>query len=320
MTDDTNIDKPVSLPVYELFAALLEAQKQLASVGKDATNHFDNFKYASSDGMIAACRVALHKCGLVLRRSSWRLDPGVGEYGMVVSTMVLSHPKSNSSLVDEVPWFVVPMKGKPIDKALAGALTTALSYYLRDLLQVPREDSEEEHQNSRDDRGYEPRHGDWKKDQEQRSPQAPPQNQPYKPPLKGVDSLRARVAADAALQLTAPDPKTTHGIGGPLPVGAAAKPLPTEGGFAEDWRPIKFHYVDQKTSASGKVYVAAKTIDGTRYVCFEDRLLDVLLAHGTQGVEIVSSPGEGNNPARILAVREVVQTQTQTYDDGGIPF
>jgi hypothetical protein len=56
---------------------------------------------------------------------------------------------------DEIAWVCVPEKGRPIDKSLAGCLTSSLNYWLRDLLLVPREDENE--MDRRDDRAYEPR-------------------------------------------------------------------------------------------------------------------------------------------------------------------
>ena len=35
---------------------------------------------------------------------------------------------------------IIEDKGRPLDKALAGALTTSLAYYLRDLLLIPKQD------------------------------------------------------------------------------------------------------------------------------------------------------------------------------------
>jgi len=136
-----------------LDAALLRAQSTLKAVGKDATNSFHRYNYTSSEGMLSACREALHSAGLVVRRTHWTIEPG-GEFGTLVSWIVCAHPASGTELKDSVAWPIVPEKGRPLDKAVAGALTTSLNYYLRDLLQVPRE---EETMDYRDDREREVR-------------------------------------------------------------------------------------------------------------------------------------------------------------------
>jgi len=137
-----------------LASALLAAQKALPSVGKDAKNSFHHYSYVSAEAMIGACRDALHGANLTVRRAGWKFD-GSPEGGIVNSTFVLTHGPTGESVSDEIAWICVPEKGRPIDKAMAGALTSSLGYYLRDLLLVPREDESE--MDRRDDRTYEPR-------------------------------------------------------------------------------------------------------------------------------------------------------------------
>jgi len=137
-----------------LASALLAAQKALPSVGKDAKNSFHHYSYVSAEAMIGACRDALHGAGLTVRRAGWKYD-GSPEGGIVNSTFVLTHGPTGESVSDEIAWICVPEKGRPIDKAMAGALTSSLGYYLRDLLLVPREDESE--MDRRDDTKYEPR-------------------------------------------------------------------------------------------------------------------------------------------------------------------
>ena len=137
-----------------LSAALLAAQRALPSVTKDAKNSFHHYSYVSAEGMIGACREVLHGAGLAVRRAGWKFD-GSPEGGIVTSTFILTHAASGEAASDEVTWPAIPEKGRPLDKALAGALTSSLGYYLRDLLLVPREDEAE--MDRRDDRTYEPR-------------------------------------------------------------------------------------------------------------------------------------------------------------------
>jgi hypothetical protein len=137
-----------------LASALLAAQQALPSVGKDSKNSFHHYNYTSSEAMIGACRAVLHGAGLVLRRAGWKFE-GTPEGGMVTSQFILTHSDSGEAVTDEVAWLAIPEKGRPVDKALASALTASLNYFLRDLLMVPRE--EESEMDKRDDTRYEPR-------------------------------------------------------------------------------------------------------------------------------------------------------------------
>lgn len=140
-------------PKNNIAGALLKAQQAIESVKKDATNSFHRYNYTSAEEMIAACRKALHDAGLVPTRATWGVDKSIGEFGSVVSTMTLMHVESGDRIDAPITWPIVPEKGRPMDKAIAAALTTSLSYWLRDLLMLPRE---EEGMDSRDDRAYEP--------------------------------------------------------------------------------------------------------------------------------------------------------------------
>jgi len=153
-TAEELLPSPSAPIVPSIDGAILLAQQALDKVGKDSTNKFHNYNYTSSEGMLSACRSALHSAGLIVRRTHWRIDPSIGEFGTLISDIVVAHPASGASIVDNVMWPIVPEKGRPLDKALAGALTTSLNYFLRDLLQVPRE---EETMDTRNDKEYEPR-------------------------------------------------------------------------------------------------------------------------------------------------------------------
>ncbi len=134
-------------------AALLKAQQAIESVKKDATNSFHRYNYTSAEEMIGACRKALHDHGLVATRATWGIDKDIGEFGCIVSTMTLMHADSGERIDAPITWPIVPEKGRPMDKAIAASLTSSLSYWLRDLLMLPRE---EEGMDKRDDRAYEP--------------------------------------------------------------------------------------------------------------------------------------------------------------------
>jgi len=134
--------------------ALLKAQQGIESVKKDATNSFHRYNYTSAEEMIGACRKALHDQGLVATRATWGIDKEIGEFGAVVSTMTLMHADSGERIDAPITWPIVPEKGRPMDKAIAAALTSSLSYWLRDLLMLARE---EEGMDKRDDRDYQPK-------------------------------------------------------------------------------------------------------------------------------------------------------------------
>lgn len=140
-----------------LASALLAAQQALPSVGKDSQFKSQSYGYAytSSETMIAACREVLHAAGLTLRRAGWKFDGTPEGGGLVTSQFILTHAPTGESVADEVAWVAVPRGQQPIDKAVAGALTASLGYYLRDLLLVPREDENE--MDKRDDSTYQPR-------------------------------------------------------------------------------------------------------------------------------------------------------------------
>ena len=119
-----------------LNAALLAAQKDLNAVAKDSRNQHQRYDYVSAENMIGECRQVLHAHGLTLTAGNVELMPfGDTQYGEAV---LVSHGM-RLTYGDEVleltrAWPAVPGKGRPLDKAVAGALTANLSYTLRDLL------------------------------------------------------------------------------------------------------------------------------------------------------------------------------------------
>jgi hypothetical protein len=159
-------------PRDSLAGALLRAQRAIAGVHKASKNDFHKYAYASSEDMITACRDVLHAEGIAVRRSGWTLREGsettwtevdkkTGEERggterslTLVSTFVVAYPPTGEREESTVDFPIVPEKGRPYDKAAAGSLTVSLSYFLRDLLLVPRDDEE---MDKRDDRGHNPR-------------------------------------------------------------------------------------------------------------------------------------------------------------------
>ena len=133
-----------------LMRALVEAQRAVSPVGKASRNAHHDYRYASGDDMIAEARAALNGAGLAVYATKWERtehpyqyedDNGKMrddvEYRLFVSFR-LAHEDGEAE--DFAPFSVpiLPERGRPIDKAEAGARTYALSYFLRDLLLIPR--------------------------------------------------------------------------------------------------------------------------------------------------------------------------------------
>jgi len=123
-----------------LAAALVAAQAAAESVGKEATNKFHNYKYASAEAIMVESRLALNSAGLATLMERWELLPPThdGAPERVKVHFLTLHAHSDQTLKGETEYFVMPEKGRPEDKATATALTYAEGYYLRGLLCLPR--------------------------------------------------------------------------------------------------------------------------------------------------------------------------------------
>ena len=146
--DDTAAPEapPPSKP-KNLAAALLEAQKAVGRVAKGSTNEYDHYSYTSADEMVLAVRIALHDAGLLLSRIGSRIEQPLreGEPLELVSLFKLEYPETGEERNYEFAWPIVgnPKRLYATDKARAGALTTSLGYFERDLLNISRQDSNE---------------------------------------------------------------------------------------------------------------------------------------------------------------------------------
>ena len=116
-----------------LQAALLKAQQSLDGVQKKSTNSFSNYDYVSAEDMVTNARKALLQAGLVAGRKAWSY-----EKDKVKCTFFIAHPDSGEEITGATEFPSVARKGTPEDKALATALTSSLSYFLRDILLLPR--------------------------------------------------------------------------------------------------------------------------------------------------------------------------------------
>lgn len=144
-----------------LAAALVLAQANARAVGLDAKNNHHGYRYASAEGIIMEARGALASAGLALLTLGWDFDGSAtsgGAIGRVIVRYELVHTSGESKAFQSSSP-VVPERGRPADKAEAGALTTNLGYLLRGLLLLPRDD-EAASMDQRDDRDYEPPRSD----------------------------------------------------------------------------------------------------------------------------------------------------------------
>jgi len=123
---------------------LLAAQRAVEALPKASRNDFGNYNYTSAEDMITGARLVLHDQGLIITRAGWRLaapkDCQTGE-AMVEAHYILGH-ESGACVMCTTQYPVCVGKGRPSDKALNASLTTGLSYFLRDLLLIPRCDDE----------------------------------------------------------------------------------------------------------------------------------------------------------------------------------
>jgi hypothetical protein len=151
-----------------LEARLVAAQLAMQPVQKDGTNRHSRYDYTTSGGMIKACRRALNDNGLAFKRTKAKVNMMAGIAGPIlileskyrlICDGYEDFDKSKIMMASyeyEQDFPIVEGKGRPIDKAHAIALTTSLSYQLRDLLCVVRGDKEEDTMDTRDDSDYAP--------------------------------------------------------------------------------------------------------------------------------------------------------------------
>lgn len=154
---------PRSLPL-KLWAAVLQAQRTLEPVAKDKTATVATksgsqytYKFASTEDMMQAAREALLAAGVMAQRFDYRVEAAApADRGqqpgppIVLSFFRLVHPESGE--VEDFPPLAMPITSHNApDKALAGALTYAWAYWLRDVLCIPREDENEPDRRKRDD-------------------------------------------------------------------------------------------------------------------------------------------------------------------------
>ena len=131
-----------------LAVGLLRAQQALRNVPKNGRNKFHGYAYATAEDMIGACRHALHQHELFAERVGCSIV-AIGAVWVLRSQMRVSHAPSGESRDGVFDYPICPEKGRPLDKATSASMSTSLSYWLRDLLQVPRCDDEVDFDRSR---------------------------------------------------------------------------------------------------------------------------------------------------------------------------
>lgn len=153
-------DRPLPVEQHacpKLSEALALARDRCKMAHKDKTNSFHKYSYASADEVIQTAKDALAGTGLAIIPQVQELTVlGAGNVALYAlnRTIFLSHSSGEFVPLSVRGWPVIQEKGKPLDKAFAVALTTSLSYLLRDLLQMPRGDDAD--MNARNDQRVKP--------------------------------------------------------------------------------------------------------------------------------------------------------------------
>jgi len=140
----------------ELFAALAAAIGDAQAARKDKRNKFHKYDYVSAEAIFATARGPLSKNGLSLIpvETFFRLGDDKGKrVATVARNLRLCHSSGQWITIITPDWPVEAGQGKPLDKALGGALTSSLRYALRDLLLIPQVEPGAD-VDQRDDREY----------------------------------------------------------------------------------------------------------------------------------------------------------------------
>lgn len=121
-------------------SALVQMQAAVKGVEKDGSNSFHRYKYATAEAIIEEAKPALAASGVVVLPISAEIVRS-GEAATLHRVFRVCWPTRDGEdqLADmTLDWPIIPEKGRPWDKAHAGALTSSLAYFLRDLLLMPR--------------------------------------------------------------------------------------------------------------------------------------------------------------------------------------
>mgnify|MGYP003134293828 CR=1 FL=1 len=130
-----------------IFPHLFKAQMDVQDVQKDTQGY--QYKYAKAEDMYLAARETLHKNGLFVSRTDCEMltqliseSDGIVTYTSKMAVVYIITHVSGHWVQCRVEYPIVSKGGMMEDKALNASLTTCLSYFLRDLLMIPRCDVE----------------------------------------------------------------------------------------------------------------------------------------------------------------------------------
>ena len=131
----------------KLAAALAQARDACGEVPKNGFNTWHKYFYSTAQDIYATGKAALARTGLSLLPLAPKfvvLGSGTNMCFGLKRRLLLVHASGESVDLGEIEWPVCPDKGRPIEKAYASAITTSLAYYMRDLLQMPSSQPDED--------------------------------------------------------------------------------------------------------------------------------------------------------------------------------
>lgn len=150
------IDLPETLPP-EIAEGLAIAQAKATTVESDGYNAHHKYHYPTIAAIACRARQAMDAGGLFLTRISAQLVPmpkwlgNTGAAAMVECRYILGHKSGQRLPIIRVSAPVIPERGRPLDKATAGAITLAHRYLLAGLFnmgwQDPSEDPDQRNDN-----------------------------------------------------------------------------------------------------------------------------------------------------------------------------
>lgn len=241
-----------------LFKALAECQGKMETVGKDGRNtEGRGYSYATAENMIRATRKPMASCGIAFMSTWHATDPEDGAEGDIGNQFV--------GAVVEVHWILTHAEGgylqgtanmaaicsrrRPPDKAVAATLTYLRGFILRDLLNMDREETEEQVDERHDQQeGYQHRGRGKAKAQQDRTDEESEEDRKRREYETRVRPLREKVLA-LAKEL---EDKTRHGFA----LQRSAAKVPQRGRLSEHdlrkfiaWAEAKLDEVDGHTQA-----------------------------------------------------------------------
>lgn len=194
------IDLPETLPP-EIAEGLAIAQAKATTVESDGYNAHHKYYYPTIAAIACKAREAMDAGGLFLTRLSAQLVPlpkwlgNTGAAAMVECRYILGHRSGHRLPIIRVSAPVIPERGRPLDKATAGAITLAHRYLLAGLFNMgwcdPSEDPDQRNDNGG---GGNNRPGRGARQQNrQQAAEGPPQ--PHAPPPPGQSAFDVQYQA-----------------------------------------------------------------------------------------------------------------------------